>query len=253
MDNVQDRQRSTGPVVAGVLALSIAAWALLAWMAVDMGSGLAQLAMPAGPDWSWANRVAIGAMWAVMMAAMMLPSALPMVLTFVALSEQRGQRSRSLGFVAAYLLAWFVFSVAATAAQWALQAAGWINPMVVSTSALLNALLLVIAGLYQFSPLKRVCLSRCRTPIVFLMGEWRGGALGSLVMGWRHGLFCLGCCWALMALLFVGGVMNLAWIAALSVTVAVEKLGPRGERVATVLGIALIGAGLWKLVMAFQP
>jgi predicted metal-binding membrane protein len=236
-----------------MLALSILGWALLAWMAVDMDSEFAQLAMPTGPDWDPANLLAIGVMWAVMMAAMMLPSALPMVLTFVDLSERRGQRSRSVGFVAAYLLAWFAFSAAAVAAQWALQAAGWINPMIVSTSVLLNAVLLVIAGLYQFSPLKHVCLARCRTPIGFLLGEWRGGALGSFLMGWRHGLFCLGCCWALMALLFVGGVMNLAWIVALSIAVAIEKLAPGGERVAAVLGVTLVGTGLWKLAVAMYP
>jgi predicted metal-binding membrane protein len=222
-------------------------------MAVDMDSEFAQLTMPAGPDWDPANLLAIGVMWAVMMAAMMLPSALPMVLTFVDLSERRGQRSRSVGFVTAYLLAWFAFSAAAVAAQWALQAAGWINPMIVSTSVLLNAVLLVIAGLYQFSPLKRACLARCRTPIGFLLGEWRGGALGSFLMGWRHGLFCLGCCWALMALLFVGGVMNLAWIVALSIAVAIEKLAPGGERVAAVLGVGLAGTGLWKLAVAMVP
>ena len=237
-------------VAVGALALSILGWALLAWMAVDMDSDFAQLTMPTGPDWDLPNLLAIGVMWAVMMAAMMLPSALPMVLTFVDLSERRGQRSHSVGFVAAYLLAWFAFSVAAVGAQWALQFAGWINPMIVSTSLPLNALLLVIAGLYQFSPLKRMCLTRCRTPIGFLIGEWRGGALGSFLMGWRHGLFCLGCCWALMTLLFVGGVMNLAWIVALTIAVAIEKLAPGGERVGTVLGAALVGAGLWKLAVA---
>jgi predicted metal-binding membrane protein len=241
-------RRST--VAAGMLVLSVLGWGLLAWMAVDMDSEFAQLAMPSGPDWDAANLLAIGVMWAVMMAAMMLPSALPMVLTFVDLSQRRGERSRSVGFVAAYLLAWFAFSAAAVAAQWALQAAGWINPMIVSTSVLLNAVLLVIAGLYQFSPLKQVCLAQCRTPIGFLLGEWRGGRLGSFLMGWRHGLFCLGCCWALMALLFVGGVMNLAWIVALSIAVAIEKLAPGGERVAAVLGVALVGTGIWKLAVA---
>ena len=110
-----------------------------------------------------------------------------------------------------------------------LQAAGWVNPMIVSTSATLTGVLLLVAGVYQFSPLKRICLAHCRTPMGFLIGEWRGGTSGAFVMGLRHGLFCLGCCWALMALLFVGGVMNLAWIAALSIAVAIEKLMPRGS------------------------
>jgi predicted metal-binding membrane protein len=234
----------------GLLLLSILGWALLAWMAFDMDSEFAQLTMPAGPDWGLRNLFAIGAMWAVMMAAMMLPSAMPMLLAFVDLAERRGQRSHSAGFVAAYLLVWTAVSAVAVGAQWLLQLAGWINPMIVSTSVALNVALLLISGLYQFSPLKRACLARCRSPMGFLIGEWRGGGLGSFRMGWRHGLLCLGCCWALMALLFVGGVMNLAWIAALSIAVAIEKVAPGGERISTALGAALVAAGLWKLAFA---
>lgn len=125
---------------------------------------------------------------------------------------------------------------------------GSVNPMVISTSATLSGALLLVAGAYQFSPLKRICLARCRTPTGFLVGDWRGGHFGGFAMGWRHGRFCLGCCWALMALLFVGGVMNLAWIAALSIVVAVEKLAPRGEHVATLLGVVLFGAGAWRVL-----
>ena len=120
--------------------------------------------------------------------------------------------------------------------------------MIVSRSAPLSALLLVIAGVYQFSRLKRVCLSRCRSPVGFVLGEWRRGTWGGFAMGLRHGLFCLGCCWALMALLFVGGVMNLAWIAALSVVVAIEKLAPYGERLSWLLGGVLIAVGVWRLL-----
>jgi predicted metal-binding membrane protein len=231
-----------------VLAISLAAWLLLAWFSVDMSHPVAQLTMPESPGWSAANLLAIWLMWAVMMAAMMLPSALPMSLTFVQLSVRSGERARGRSFVAAYLLVWFVFSVAATAAQWVLQAIGWIDPMIVSTSAWLNAVLLLIAGVYQFSPLKKICLSHCRTPMGFLLGEWRPGPNGAFSMGVRHGLFCLGCCWALMALLFVGGVMNLAWIAALSIAVAVEKMVPGGDRLAIALGVGLIVVGSAKLV-----
>jgi len=237
--------------VPWMLALSLAGWGALAWIAFDMGHPLAQLTMPASSDWRWANVLAVAAMWAVMMAAMMLPSALPMVLAFVKLSRRSAEAMRARSFVAAYLLVWLAFSVAATGLQWALQAAGWVNPMIVSTSALLSGVLLLVAGAYQFSPLKHICLTHCRTPIGFLVGEWRAGAFGAFVMGVRHGLFCLGCCWALMALLFVGGVMNLAWIAALSIVVAIEKLLPQGQRLASVLGLVLIAAGalrLWSLL-----
>lgn len=116
------------------------------------------------------------------------------------------------------------------------------------SSAGLTGGLLLLAGLYQFSRLKRMCLGRCRTPLGFLVGEWRAGVGGAFVMGWRHGLFCVGCCWALMGLLFVGGVMNLAWIAALSVAVAFEKLAPGGQRLAPLLGLGLMAAGLLKLL-----
>ena len=251
----QRAPRTQGLSKAAALWLALAAlgWAALAWVAFDMGHPLAQLSMPMSPQWSAANLLAIVAMWAVMMAAMMLPSALPMLQAFVALSRRNGQRARSRQFVGAYLLVWMIFSVAATAAQWLLQAVGWVNPMIVSTSAMLSCALLLVAGAYQFSPLKRICLARCRTPMGFLVGEWRGGRFGGFAMGWRHGLFCLGCCWALMALLFVGGVMNLAWIAALSIVVAVEKLAPHGERVAPLLGLVLLGAGMWRLLPLLPP
>jgi predicted metal-binding membrane protein len=230
-----------------ILALSVLGWIFLAWIALDMGHPIAQLTMPPSSDWSGANVLAIASMWAIMMAAMMLPSALPMILTFGDLSARQGEPARSRSFLAAYILVWVVFSIAAVAAQWTLQRAGLVNPMIVSTSATLSAVLLVIAGAYQFSPLKRICLARCRTPLGFLLGEWRPGTYGGFVMGLRHGLFCLGCCWALMVLLFVGGVMNLPWIAALSIVVALEKLAPAGEKVARALGLLLIGAGTMRL------
>ena len=232
---------------AGVLVLSLIGWVFLAWLAIDMGHPVAQLTMPASSNWSVASLLMIWFMWSVMMGAMMLPSALPMILTFTGLGIRSGERARGPSFVAAYLLVWFAFGAAATALQWAFQAMEWVNPMIVSTSAVLTGLLLVIAGLYQFSPLKKVCLSQCRTPFAFLLGEWRAGVGGAFVMGLRHGLLCVGCCWALMVLLFVGGVMNLAWIAALSVAVAIEKLAPRGEWLGAALGLGLIAAGLVKL------
>lgn len=236
------------PMALVLLALSAVGWTALAWMAIDMGHPLVQLAMPMSSNWTATNLLAIWSMWAVMMAAMMLPAAMPMVLTFTRSCSRSGERMRSSAFVAAYLLIWSGFSVAATAAQWLLQDMGLLNPMIVSTSAGLTGILLLLAGVYQFSPLKRTCLAHCRTPMGFLIGEWRGGAYGGLVMGLRHGLFCLGCCWALMALLFVGGVMNLAWIAALSIAAAIEKLAPRGETVARILGLGLITAGAVRLL-----
>ena len=231
-----------------IIALVVAGWAALTWLVVDMGHPLAQLTMPESRAWHTSNVVAITVMWAVMMAAMMLPSALPMIRTFSRASTAQGGVPRWQSFVAAYLVVWASFSVAATGLQWALQAAGWVDPMIVSRSAAFSAILLVIAGVYQFSPLKRVCLARCRSPLGFALGEWRGGAWGGFEMGLRHGLYCLGCCWALMALLFVGGVMNLTWIAALALVVAVEKLAPYGDRLGWVLGNVLVAAGIWRML-----
>lgn len=241
-------RRAVGP-----LALALAGWAFLAWLTIDMSHPVAALTMPASARWSALNIIAVLVMWAVMMAAMMLPSALPMILMFAQLSERRAEAARGRAFVGAYLAVWLAFSAAATAAQWCLQAVGWVDPMIVSASPWLTGALLLIAGAYQFSPLKRVCLSHCRTPAGFLMGEWRAGVGGAFRMGWRHGVMCLGCCWALMALLFVGGAMNLAWVAALSIAVAVEKLVPGGERWAIGLGLALIGLGMWKLGFGTGP
>ncbi len=234
--------------VWGLLVLVLMGWAFLAWTVLDMGHPLVQLMMPMSASWGVASTTAILVMWAIMMAAMMLPSALPMLLQFVDLSRRKGEAARGRAFVGAYLLVWLVFSMAATALQWGLQAAGWTDPMAASRSAWLTAALLLLAGVYQFSPLKQACLAHCRTPIGFLLGEWRPGARGALVMGLRHGLFCLGCCWALMTLLFVGGVMNLIWVAALAIVVALEKLLPRGARLAAVMGLVLIGAGVFRLL-----
>lgn len=224
-----------------LILAGIALLAALAWWFLLSGAGMAMPGMSTPPF------AAVLLMWWLMMAAMMLPSALPMLQVFEGLCARRGEPGRRRAFLAAYLLLWGGFGVAATAVQWLLQARGWVDPMIVSRSPGLSALLLLVAGAYQFSPLKRLCLAGCRTPLGFLLGEWREGVRGAFAMGLRHGLFCVGCCWALMALLFVGGVMNLAWIAALSIAVAIEKLAPRGELLARLLGAALVVAGAWQL------
>lgn len=200
--------------------------------------------MPMGPGWSMANGLAVWAMWSAMMVAMMLPSAWPMIITFIQLAHRNGEHARAHAFTAAYLLVWISFGAVGTAAQWILQRLGALDAMAVAVSPAVTAFLLVVAGLYQFSPLKHVCLASCRTPFAFLVGEWRPGARGAFRMGLRHGVLCLGCCWALMALLFTGGVMNVPWVLAISIAVAIEKLAPGGERIANWLGAALIVAGL---------
>jgi predicted metal-binding membrane protein len=178
---------------------------------------------------------------------MMTPSATPLVL----LHARGAERAQAAGgapawlasalLVAGYLAVWLVFAVAAAALQRALLPTGLLSPMMLwSRSALLSAAILGLAGVYQLSPLKRRCLTQCRGPVSFIARHWRPGLGGAFVMGARHGVWCVGCCWMLMALLFVGGVMNLAWIAALSVLVLVEKVAPGGERVSRVTGIVLL-------------
>jgi predicted metal-binding membrane protein len=193
-------------------------------------------------------------MWWVMMIGMMLPSALPMTLTFATVNHRR----RALGapyvptatFVAGYLLAWGGFSLAATAVQWALEHAALMSPTMRVSSPLLGGLVFVAAGLYQLMPLKHACLRRCRSPLAFVLERWREGTTGALRMGAAHGAYCLGCCAFMMALLFVGGVMNLLWAAAIAAWVLLEKILPAGEALARVAGVAAMALGAWMIARA---
>jgi predicted metal-binding membrane protein len=193
-------------------------------------------------------------MWWVMMIGMMLPSALPMTLTFATVNRRR----RELGtpyvptavFVAGYVLAWGAFSMAASALQWGLERAALMTPMMHTSSPLLGGLLFVAAGLYQLTPLKHACLRRCRSPLAFVLERWHDGTAGALRMGAEHGGYCLGCCALLMALLFVGGVMNLLWVAAIAAWVLVEKILPAGEALARGAGVAAMALGTWMIARA---
>ena len=187
-------------------------------------------------------------MWAVMMVAMMTPSSSPMILMFSEMNRRRAEHQgpvvRTGIFVLGYLIAWAAYSAAAATAQWVLHGLALVSPMMVSTSPYLGGGLLVAAGIFQWTPLKRACLTQCRSPIGFIMTEWREGPRGALVMGLRHGVYCVGCCWVLMALLFVAGVMNLVWVAAIATFVLVEKLPGAGERVGRVAGVIMVLAGV---------
>lgn len=191
-------------------------------------------------------------MWAVMMVAMMTPSAAPMVWTFSRLVQSRqrteGSQGSAVSFLLGYLALWTGFSMVATVAHSILQSTTLVSSMGASTNRNLSAGLLVAAGLYQFSPWKNLCLSKCRAPLGFLLTEWRDGLTGAFIMGLRHGLYCAGCCWLIMAALFVAGVMNLAWIAVLTLIVLAEKVLPYGEWFGKLLGVAAVLAGAWLLV-----
>lgn len=240
-------------VMAAIVVLTALSWAYLVSMARDMGGGMnAGMAMPMGPAaWTLGYAAMMLVMWVVMMAGMMLPSAMPMILTFATIGRRRRARGQphvaTAVFVAGYLIAWGGFSVAATAAQWGLEQAALLSPMMVSTSPVFGGLLLIAAGLYQVTPLKHACLRHCRSPFDFVLNRWRDGAAGALRMGVEHGLYCLGCCWVAMVLLFVFGVMNLLWIAALAILVLLEKVVPGGHRIAWAFGGLMVGGGVWML------
>lgn len=218
--------------------------------------------MPAmGPVGVWAPGYAILVflMWLVMMIAMMLPSVAPTVLLHAALLRRGTQADRvpliSGAFLAGYLVAWAGFSLVAAFAQWGLEAAGLVSAsMMTLIDTVPGALLLIAAGVFQFTPLKSSCLRNCRSPAEFLTSRRRPGTSGAFVMGVEHGVYCVGCCWFLMALLFVGGIMNLYWIVGLTAFVALEKLTPFGEIGARIAGAALIAWGAFVLsgaVLAF--
>jgi predicted metal-binding membrane protein len=237
-------------VVIGATAISMLGWTYLffqGWAMQHMD--IVAMAMPSTNAWDARDLLLVFAMWAVMMIAMMVPSATPMLLTFATVARSRRAQERAFVpvwvFLGGYLVLWTAFSVAATLAQWALHSLLLISPMMVGTSPVLGSVLLVLAGIYQWTPFKQACLRHCRTPLQFLLTYWQDGTAGAFLIGLRHGAYCLGCCWLLMAILFAVGVMNLAWIAALSVFVLLEKIVPTGSWVAKVAGLILIGFGGW--------
>ena len=187
------------------------------------------------------------AMWTIMMVGMMLPSAGPTTLVYAAVARKAAREGKPIAptaaFVAGYLAVWTLFSLGATFAQWGLEAAALLSPMMVSSSPGLGATLLVGAGLYQLTPFKDACLAHCRSPAHFIAEHWRPGTNGALRMGLEHGAYCLGCCWVLMGLLFFGGVMNLLWIAGITLFILLEKMVPFGVGGGRVAGAGMILAG----------
>jgi predicted metal-binding membrane protein len=203
--------------------------------------------------WSGAEFALMFAMWSVMMVAMMLPSAAPMVLLYARVGRKAAINAEPFAptgwFAAGYLLVWFGFALAATGAQWALERAALLTPTMEGKSKVVGGVLLIMAGLYQWSPLKDTCLAHCQTPLLFIQshGGFRRNVLGALEIGVWHGTYCVGCCWVLMTLLFVGGVMNVLWITAIATLVFVEK-AVGGRLVSRAAGVGLIFGGIWLLM-----
>jgi predicted metal-binding membrane protein len=258
-------------VVAGALGVIVAlAWSYVLWLAADMDmggmdmtefrmipSGMGIMA-PANAPWRAIEFAFVFAMWVVMMVGMMAPSAAPMILMYARVGRQgkaAGQPLASTGwFAAGYFLAWIGFSLAATLVQWMVERAALLDSRMASASTVLGGIVLIAAGVYQWTPLKDVCLAQCQTPFQFLMrhGGFRGDVPGCLLLGLRHGGYCVGCCWLLMTLLFVGGVMNVLWIALLALLVLLEKVTPFGRWVARAAGVACVIAGAWMLLSSPQ-
>ena len=254
-------------IVAGALGVIAAlAWAYELWLAADMNMDTMRMSgfrmvpagvgmmVPATAPWSAIEFALVFVMWAVMMVGMMAPSAAPMILMYA----RAGRRGRISGkplaplgwFAAGYFLTWAGFSLAATLVQWVLERRALLDARMTSANPLLGAIVLVAAGVYQWTPIKNACLAQCQTPFRFLMshGGFRSNIRGCLHLGLLHGAYCVGCCWALMALLFVVGVMNVLWIALLALLVLLEKLTPWGRWVARIAGAACIAAGAWRVL-----
>ena len=253
LENLLKRERAV--VLAGLAGTTALAWIYLFRMAAAMDdmSGAVSEAMLAArlTPWTPVDLALMFVMWAVMMVAMMLPSAAPMILLFATVNRRQKTRGAVVAptglFAAGYVAVWTLFSLGATGLQWTLQRGGLLSPMMATTSSVLGGAVLLTAGVYQWTPLKGACLTHCRSPIHFITQHWQPGRAGAFRMGWDHGLYCLGCCWFLMCLLFVGGVMNLVWIAGLAIFVLLEKVLPL-EWVPQVSGAALVVWGLAVLL-----
>ena len=243
------------PAVALLIALPLVSWMWIVVMARDMyGPMTGASAWMMTAVWDVRHLTLLWSMWAVMMVGMMLPSASPMMLLYGgvarrAATEASAASRQIYALAAGYLVVWALFSLGATALQRLLATLLFVSPMMEVTSPAVGAALLLMAGVYQLTPIKHACLRTCQSPLGFLMSHWRTGLAGAFRMGLEHGALCVGCCWALMLLLFAGGVMNLAVIAALTVFVVFEKLAPLGDNGARASGVLLLAAGVWVLVM----
>jgi len=278
-------RRDRAVVTASLVVIAVLAWAYVLWFAhgmampdaaapgtgdmtgMDMsgkgmsGSDMGGMEMgaavaPAIRAWAPADFAVIFAMWAVMMVGMMTPAVAPMLLLYAGVGRKAQADGRPIAstawFFTGYLLVWLAFSAVATGAQWLLARLALLSPMMATDSAILGGLILISVGLYQWTPMKGVCLSQCQAPIAFLTshGGFRTAPLGALRLGIQHGAYCLGCCWALMALLFVGGVMNVLWIAGIAILVLLEKIVPAGQLIPRISGVLIAAVGFWLLAGA---
>jgi predicted metal-binding membrane protein len=231
---------------AALVAVAAICWLFLVESEATMGTTLMRRMMTPGEPGPYL--VAAASMWIVMMIAMMIPAVLPMVAVYRQVDRSPSPGTDAFVFASGYLAGWTAYAVVAAGVQWWLHARGLLHGMMLVGAAPLAATLLIAAGVYQLTPLKNACLARCRSPLGFVLAHWRDGRLGAFVMGLHHGLFCVGCCWMLMALMFVGGAMSVATMGVLCVFILAERLLPAGPWVATLPGLAMIGWGVALLV-----
>jgi predicted metal-binding membrane protein len=263
-------RRDRAVIIASLLVITGLSGAYVLWLVDDMWMGGMDmtgfrmipagmgLMMPTSAPWRPIEFAFVFVMWVVMMIGMMTPSAAPMVLLYARVGRQAAVQGKPFAasgwFFGGYLLVWMAFAIAATLAQWALERAALLTPMMEGASGIFGGAVLIAAGLYQWTPLKDACLRQCQAPWLFIQryGGFRRTAVGSLGLGVRHGAYCVGCCWALMTLLFVGGVMNVLWIAVITLLVFIEKVIPAGRAIARIAGGGFLGLGTWLLATALR-
>lgn len=256
MNAVGVARRDRALVLAALVALTALAWAYTIYLGFGSSSMtmVGDMAAPMMMQWSVADFFFMLIMWAVMMFAMMLPSVTPAVMIYERVRAKREEAGRPFvptgSFVAGYLLVWLGFSLAATVLNWWLHTGGALSSMMGRVAPTVGGVMLILAGLFQWTPLKNSCLEHCRSPMSFLTAHWHEGTLGAAKMGLHHGAYCLGCCWMLMVLLFVLGVMNLPWVAVLTIVVLAEKTLPFGRILSRGLGVVLIVWGGWLITLA---
>lgn len=257
-------------VAAAVVVLTALAWVYVWWLSTDMDMGGMDMSdfrmipagmglmMPATALWTVTEFAFVFVMWSVMMIGMMTPSVAPMLLIYARVGREAAQQGKPLAastyFAAGYLLTWIGFALLATSAQWALERSALLTPTMAGAGDIFGGAVLVAAGIYQWTPLKDACLRQCQAPWWFIQhrGGFRADARGALALGACHGAYCIGCCWALMALLFVGGVMNVLWIAAIAILVLAEKVLPTGRVISLTAGAGLFAGGTWLLAQALR-
>ncbi|MCW3106577.1 MAG: metal-binding protein [Segetibacter sp.] len=243
-------------VITGLCIISILAWVYIIYLyrqmeVMDMDALF--FAMPMTPKWATTDFILMFLMWLVMMIAMMTPSVAPLILLFTKVNRQK--REQQTPFVntwylfIGYFVVWGGFSLIATILQWVLQQITWLNPDMIITNKILGSIILIAAGVFQFTPLKQTCLNFCKSPLQFIYSHWKDGKKGAVAMGIRNGTYCVGCCWVLMVLLFVSGVMNILWVALITLFVLIEKVTAKSKWISLTAGSVLIIYGVLVIVL----